>query len=55
MSTSFETWEKPVAPNGSQVTMRASVLCGVERMEVRDVPLPDASAHDVVVRVSAVG
>jgi L-iditol 2-dehydrogenase len=55
LSTSIETWEKPVAPNGSQVTMRASVLCGVERMEVREVPLPDASAHDVVVRVSAVG
>lgn len=55
MSTSIETWEKPAAPSESQVTMRASVLCGVERMEVRDVPLPGASAYDIVVRVSAVG
>lgn len=55
MSTSIETWEKAGAPRESQATMRASVLCGVERMEVREVPLPGASAHEVVVRVSAVG
>jgi len=35
--------------------MRAGVLCGVERVEVRDVPLPGAGAHEVVVRVAAVG
>jgi L-iditol 2-dehydrogenase len=35
--------------------MRAGVLCGVERVEVRDVPLPQAGPHEVVVRVSAVG
>jgi threonine dehydrogenase-like Zn-dependent dehydrogenase len=35
--------------------MRAGVLCGVERLEVRDVPLPGAGPHEVVVRVSAVG
>lgn len=35
--------------------MRAGVLCGVERVEVRDVPQPVAGPHEVVVRVSAVG
>src|SRR6266576_2838021 len=35
--------------------MRAGVLCGVEQVEVRDVPLPVANAHEVIVRVSAVG
>ena len=35
--------------------MRAGVLCGVERMEVRDVPVPVAASHEVIVRVSAVG
>jgi len=55
LSTSFETWEKPVAPGETQATMRASVLCGVGRLEVRDVPLPSLAAHQVVVRVSAVG
>jgi L-iditol 2-dehydrogenase len=51
----METVRKPVAPGQSGATMRAGVLCGVERVEVRDVPLPNASAHEVVVRVSAVG
>jgi L-iditol 2-dehydrogenase len=35
--------------------MRAGVLFGVERLEVRDVPLPMVGPHDVLVRVSAVG
>ena len=35
--------------------MRASVLSGVEHLEVRDVPVPNVSAHEVLVRVSAVG
>jgi L-iditol 2-dehydrogenase len=35
--------------------MRAGVLCGVEHVEVRDVPAPVAGSHEVVVRVSAVG
>jgi L-iditol 2-dehydrogenase len=35
--------------------MRASVLCDVGRLEVRDVPRPVISAHEVLVRVGAVG
>jgi L-iditol 2-dehydrogenase len=35
--------------------MRASVLCDVQRLEVRDVPCPSVSPHEVLVRVSAVG
>jgi L-iditol 2-dehydrogenase len=35
--------------------MRAGVLCSVKRVEVREVPLPAAGPHQVVVRVSAVG
>src|SRR5437763_9546837 len=35
--------------------MRAGVLCDVAQVEVRDVPLPVANAHEVIVRVSAVG
>lgn len=35
--------------------MRAGVLCGVERLEVRDVPVPSVAAHEVAVRVAAVG
>lgn len=35
--------------------MRAGVLCGVERVEVRDVPFPTVAPHEVLVRVSAVG
>ena len=35
--------------------MRAGVLCGVEHLEVRDVPVPVAAPHEVIVRVSAVG
>ena len=40
---------------GSGPTMRASVLCDVGRLEVRDVPRPVISAHEVLVRVGAVG
>ena len=38
--------------NGS---MKASVLCDVRRIEVRDVPRPTISPYEVLVRVSAVG
>lgn len=55
MSTSVETLEKTSRLGESNATMRAGVLCGVERVEVRDVPLPAAGPHEVVVRVSAVG
>jgi L-iditol 2-dehydrogenase len=51
----METVRKPVALGQAGATMRAGVLCGVERVEVRDVPLPNAGVHEVVVRVSAVG
>jgi len=40
---------------GSGPTMRASVLCDVGRLEVRDIPRPVISAHEVLVRVGAVG
>ena len=35
--------------------MKANVLCDVGRLEIRDVPRPAISPHDVLVRVSAVG
>jgi L-iditol 2-dehydrogenase len=35
--------------------MRASVLCDVRRLEVRDVPCPQVSPYEVLVRVAAVG
>ena len=37
------------------VTMKASVLVDVGRLEVRDVPRPQISGYDVLVRVAAVG
>jgi threonine dehydrogenase-like Zn-dependent dehydrogenase len=40
---------------GSAAMMRASVLCDVGRLEVRDVPRPMIAAHEVLVRVGAVG
>jgi L-iditol 2-dehydrogenase len=55
LSTSTQTFEKHSVREDSGATMRAGVLCGVERVEVRDVPLPRAGPHDVIVRVSAVG
>src|SRR5688572_13419741 len=36
-------------------TMKASVLCDVKRLEVRDVPRPVVSPFEVLVRVAAVG
>ena len=35
--------------------MKASVLCDVQRLEVRDVPRPAISPYEVLVRVAAVG
>lgn len=35
--------------------MKASVLCDVARLEVRDVPRPVISTHEVLVRIGAVG
>jgi L-iditol 2-dehydrogenase len=37
------------------VSMKASVLCDVQQLEVRDVPRPVASPFEVLVRISAVG
>lgn len=37
------------------MTMRASVLCDVACLEVRDVPRPQITSHEVLVRVRAVG
>jgi L-iditol 2-dehydrogenase len=36
-------------------TMKASVLCDVHRLEVRDVPRPVISPYEVLIRVAAVG
>ena len=36
-------------------TMKASVLCDVRRLEVRDIPRPAISPYEVLIRVSAVG
>lgn len=36
-------------------TMKASVLCDVHRLEVRDIPRPVISSYEVLVRVAAVG
>ena len=41
--------------SGTGTTMRASVLCDVGQIEVRDVPRPHISSYEVLVRVSAVG
>jgi L-iditol 2-dehydrogenase len=38
-----------------EATMKASVLVDVGRLEVREVPRPQVSPHDVLVRVAAVG
>jgi len=40
---------------GSGPMMRASVLCDVARLEIRDVPRPVIASHEVLVRVAAVG
>ena len=39
----------------SAETMKASVLCDVQRLEVRDIPRPLISPFEVLIRVSAVG
>ena len=39
----------------SSQTMKASVLCDVHRLEVRDIPRPVISAYEVLIRVAAVG
>jgi threonine dehydrogenase-like Zn-dependent dehydrogenase len=44
--------DAPVATRG---TMRAAVLVDVGRLEVRDIPLPELTTRDVLIRVSAVG
>ncbi|HEX5602825.1 MAG TPA: alcohol dehydrogenase catalytic domain-containing protein [Pyrinomonadaceae bacterium] len=36
-------------------TMKASVLCDVHRLEVRDIPRPAISPYEVLIRVAAVG
>jgi L-iditol 2-dehydrogenase len=36
-------------------TMKASVLCDVRRLEVRDIPRPVISRYEVLIRVTAVG
>ncbi len=41
------------SPSGQ--TMKASVLCDVNRLEVRDIPRPAISAYEVLIRVTAVG
>ncbi len=55
MSTSIELFEKDGLTTRASATMRAGVLCDVERLEVREVPCPGVSPHEVLVRVSAVG
>jgi L-iditol 2-dehydrogenase len=54
MSTSTLTPPLDIS-SASGPTMRASVLCDVAKLEVRDVPRPVISAHEVLVRVAAVG
>lgn len=39
----------------SGLTMKASVLCDVQRLEVRDIPRPVISPYEVLIRVTAVG
>jgi threonine dehydrogenase-like Zn-dependent dehydrogenase len=53
LSTSIEIPEQTIVTGAG--TMRASVLQGVERLEVRDVPFPTLSPYEVLVRVSSVG
>jgi threonine dehydrogenase-like Zn-dependent dehydrogenase len=55
LSTSTKTHENDFPTARSAKLMRASVLCDVGRFEVRDVPRPPMSSHEVLVRVSAVG
>jgi L-iditol 2-dehydrogenase len=53
--TSLPVTNQNNLPLPSGQTMKASVLCDVQRLEVRDVPRPVISPYEVLVRVSAVG
>src|SRR4029453_10563268 len=39
----------------SGTTMKATVLCDVGQMEIRDVPRPSILTHEVLVKVAAIG
>lgn len=54
MSVSPRIHQKDLPLTSSQ-TMKASVLCDVQQLEVRDVPRPVISPYEVLIRVSAVG
>ena len=54
MSASTTTHERTI-PSPEAATMKACVLIDVARLEVRDVPRPQVSSRDVLVRVAAVG
>ena len=41
--------------NAASQTMKASVLCDVRQLEVRDIPRPAILPYEVLIRVSAVG
>jgi threonine dehydrogenase-like Zn-dependent dehydrogenase len=45
----------PVISMPEVMTMKASVLCDVQRLEVRDIPRPVISPYEVLIRVAAVG
>src|ERR1041384_6711624 len=51
------TWAGLIPANSMRevVTMKASVLCDVQRLEVRDIPRPVISPYEVLIRVAAVG
>ena len=54
MSASTSTHERTFT-SAESATMKACVLIDVARLEVRDVPRPQISSRDVLVRVAAVG
>ena len=54
MSASTTTHERAIR-SPEAATMKACVLIDVARLEVRDVPRPQISSRDVLVRVAAVG
>src|SRR5512138_1577109 len=54
MSTSLHS-KASSAISHHGLSMKASVLCDVGRMEVRVVPRPLIASHEVLVRVAAVG
>ena len=45
----------PAISMSEVMTMKASVLCDVQRLEVRDIPRPVISPYEVLIRVAAVG